>query len=537
MTRLARAAAPAILALATALVFGMAPTAAPGPAPTAASGATPAAAPAATAAADPRALRYPPLSISFPQPKTITLSNGLVVRLLEDHDLPIVDVAFFARGGTVYDPDDRAGLALLAMHAMRTGGTAALGPDEVDERLETLPADIDLGTDDDALSGSLSCLKGRFPEALAIFAGMLRQPRFDADRLESERGRVLESIRRRWDDPGAISHLLFARLVYGEDSPWARLPTAETIGRISRDDLAAFQKRYLRPGNLRLAVSGDFEPKEMQRLLEKTFGDWRGGKADLPPVARVVERPLSGVWVVERPLTQSSIALGHLGVTRFDPDKFPLNVVNEVLGEGGFTSRLMKEVRSARGLAYSVSGGVGLDSDRGLFEIRCRTRADATVQAVEAIRDVVRRFRDEGPTEEESREAKDAQTNSFVFTVDGTPAYMRQVLYYEHYGYPPDYLRTWRDKLAAVTREDAGRAARRHLQPEGMVILVVGNPKAFDRPLDSLGLGAPKTIRLPEAGGLPALGAAAAQTPAASAPGPAADPGRPAAAATAAPPS
>jgi predicted Zn-dependent peptidase len=533
MTRLARAAAAVILALAATLVF--VPAAAPG----AAAADPPAAAPAATtaAAADPRALRYPPLSISFPQPKTITLSNGLVVRLLEDHDLPIVDVAFFARGGSVYDSDDRAGLAFLAMHAMRTGGTAALGPDEVDERLETLPADIDLGADDDALSGSLSCLKDRFPEALAIFAGMLRQPRFDTDRLESERGRVLESIRRRWDDPGAISHLLFARLVYGEDSPWARLPTAETIGRISRDDLAAFQKRYLRPGNLRLAVSGDFEPKEMQRLLEKAFGGWCCGKADLPPVAKVAERPLSGVWVVERPLTQSSIALGHLGVTRFDPDKFPLSIVNEVLGEGGFTSRLMKEVRSARGLAYSVSGGVGIDSDRGLFEIRCRTRADATVQAVEAIRDVVRHFRDEGPTEEESREAKESQTNSFVFTVDGTPAFMRQFLYYEHYGYPPDYLRTWRDKLAAVTREDAGRAARRHLQPEGMVILVVGNPKAFDRPLDSLGLGAPKTIRLPEAGGLPALGAAAAQAPAASAQAPAAHPGRPGAAATAAPPS
>ena len=503
-TRVSIAALAATAAMTAVAVDAVSAAAAPAPASATASSSAP---------TDPRALRYPPLSMQFPAPGTVTLSNGLVVHMLPDRDLPIVDVAFIARGGSLYDPEDKAGLALLAMHAMRTGGTAALGPDDVDERLETLPAEIHLGADDDALTGSVSCLKDRFPEALSIFAGMLRQARFDADRLESERGRVLEGIRRRWDDPGSISHLLFARLVYGEDSPWARLPTAETIGRIQRDDLVSFQRACLRPGNMALAVSGDFDPREMQRLLEKTFGDWRGGKAELPTIPKVKERAIAGVYLVERPLTQSSIAIGHLGVGRFDPDKFPLYVVNEVLGEGGFTSRLMKEVRSTRGLAYSVSGGVGSDTDRGLFEVRCRTRADATVQAIEAIRDVIRGFRDQGPTDAETQEAKDAQTNSFVFTVDGLDEYMQQVLYYERYGYPADYLRTWRDKLAAVTRADAARAAKAHLAPDGMVVLVVGNPKAFDRPLESLGLGAPKTIRLPEAGGLPALGTAAA-TPA-----------------------
>jgi zinc protease len=515
MRRVVRSAANVLPAHAVALAVVLALAA--GAAPASPAVPNKAAAPAGPSAApqgDPRALRYPPLSISFPEPKTTTLKNGLVVHLLPDRDLPIIDVAFFARGGTIYDPEDKAGLALLAMHAMRTGGTAALGPDDVDEKLETLPADIDLSAEDDALTGSLSCLKDRFPEALAIFAGMIRQPRFDSDRLESERGRVLEQIRRRWDEPGTISHLLFARLVYGENSPWARLPTEETIGRVQRDDLVAFQKNVLRPGNLRLAVSGDFDPKDMQRLLEKTFGDWRGGKATLPAIPPIQERPMAGVYLVERPVTQSSIAVGHLGANRFDPDKYPLYVVNEVLGEGGFTSRLMKEVRSTRGLAYSVAGGVGTDTDRGLLEIRCRTRADATVQAIEAIRDVVSTFRDQGPTEEETREAKDAQTNSFVFTVDGTDAYMQQFLYYEHYGYPPNYLQSWRDRLQAVTRDDAARAAKKHLKPEAMVVLVVGNPKAFDRPLDSLGLGAPKTIRLPEAGGLPQLPQAASARPA-----------------------
>ena len=508
--------APAILAaLSTAALGAVAfaasaasPASAPSPAP-AVAGADGAPLP------DPRGLTYKPLEIRFPAPQTKTLGNGLVVHLLPDRDLPIVDLAFYARGGSVWDPADRAGLAVLAMHALRTGGTSALTPDQVDERLETLPADITLGAADDALTGSLSCLKDRLPEALSMFAGMLRSPRFDADRLESERGRYLEQIRRRWDDPGIASHLVFARLVYGEDSPWARLPTAETIGRVSRDDLAAFHRLHFRPGNLRLAVSGDFESKEMLRLIEKTFGDWRGGAADLPPVPRVREGSTRGVWLVERPLTQSAIALGHLGVNRFDPDKFPLSVGNEILGEGGFTSRLMKEVRSTRGLAYSVAGGVDSDSDRGLFEIRCRTRADATAQAIEAIREVVGHFRDEGPTEDEVRQAKDAQINSFVFTVDGTPAYMSQTLFYEHYGYPKDYLASWRDRLAAVTRDDAARAAKKHIQPESMVVLVVGNPDAFDKPLDALGLGALRRITLPEGGGLPRLEGPGAPSPAA----------------------
>lgn len=458
---------------------------------------------------DPYALTYPPLRLQFPAPTTTTLKNGLVVHLLPDPELPIIDLSFFAGGGSIYDPEDKAGLAALALHAMRTGGTATLTPDQVDQKLETLPATIDFDAGDDALNGSLSCLKDRFPEGLGILAGILRAPRFDAARLEIERGRALEEIRRRWDDPGEASSLVFARLVYGEHSPWARLDTTGTVSHIGRDDLVAWQKRFLRPGNLRLAVSGDFEPKKMVRLLEETFGSWEGGTTDLPKIPQVEDRIDPGVYLIERPVSQSTLALGHLGVNRFDPDRFPLFVVNEVLGEGGFTSRLMKEVRSARGLAYSVGGGVGSGTDRGLFEIRCRTRADATVQAIQAIREVIAGVREQGPTEDETRLAKDSEVNAFVFTVDGTSEFMEQFLFYEHYGYPPDYLQAWRGRLSAVTRDQAAAAAKHWLHPERMVVLVVGNPKAFDKPLQDLGLGEPRRITLPDGGGLPVVASSA----------------------------
>jgi predicted Zn-dependent peptidase len=471
---------------------------------------------------DPRTLQFAPLVVSFPRPETFRLRNGLVVHLLRDAELPIVDLAFYLRGGAIYDPPERAGLAVLATHLMRTGGTRDLPPDRVDEALESLPATLSIEAGDDSLSGRLSCLKDRFPEALGVLSAILREPRFDPARLEVEKARLVEEIRRRWDDPASIADLTFRLLVYGPASPWARLETVESVGRIGRDDLVAFHGRYIRPGNAILAVSGDFEPREMERLLRATLGDWRGGRADLPAVPRVGDAVPVGVHLVARPLTQSSIVLGHLGATRFDPDRFAIFVLNDILGEGGFASRLMKEVRSTRGLAYSVSGGVGSDTDRGLFEVTCRTRAGATVQAIEAIREVVRRLRDEGPTEEEMRRAKEAQLNRFVFTVDGTAPYMRAFLHYRYYGYPEDYLETWRDRLAAVTRDDVMRAARRFLHPEALAVLVVGDPGAFDRPLETLGLGPPRLIRPGDAGAPPEPAEPATSVP----PGPTAAPAR-----------
>jgi predicted Zn-dependent peptidase len=445
---------------------------------------------------DPRALRYPSLSISFPKPEKVALSNGLVAYLFRDNELPIIDLSLYARAGSIDDPPDKAGLAEIAAHLLRTGGTDEMTPDQVDEALEFMPARVSLGAGSDSVSGSVSALKARFPEGLRIFSRMLRAPRFDPARLEIERARILEEVRRRWDDPGTVADLNFRLLVYGQDSPWARLESAASIGRITRQDLIDFQQNTLRPGNVVIGVAGDFEPEAMKRLLRDVFGPWKDARVKRLAIAKIADRVTPGTHLIERPLTQSSIEIGHLGVNRFDPDKFPLKILSFILGEGGFSSRLMKEVRSTRGLAYSVGGGVGIDSDRGLFDISCTTKAGSTVASIKVIRDIVRQLREEGPTDEEVLQAKEAETNSFVFSVEGTSQYMRTHLYYAYYGYPPDYLQTYRDNIAKVTRADVLRAARKHMDPDRLVVLVVGNPKEFDAPLASLGMGDPKELRL-----------------------------------------
>jgi zinc protease len=452
--------------------------------------------PGAPPPGDPRSLTYPPLSISFPRPEEVRLSNGLLVYLFVDDELPLIDLAFFMKAGSIYDPPDKTGLSEIAMLLMRTGGTRDLTPDEVDEALEFMPATISLAANLDMASGTLSTLKSHFPEALRILSGMLRTPRLDPERLDLAKARIIEQIRRRWDDPVNIADLNFRMLVYGPANPWARLATTDTVEAVGRNDLRAFHRRYVHPNNMVVGIAGDFEPGAMKKLLRETFGSWAHAKVTPPRVPPLKATASPGVHFIERPLSQSNIEIGHLGANRFARDKFPLKILNFILGEGGFSSRLMREVRSTRGLAYSVGGGVGIDSDRGLFQITSRTRADATIEAIEVIREIMEQLREEGPTDEEVRQAKESSINSFVFSVEGTVSYMRAYLYYHAYNYPRNYLKTYRDNLSRVTRKQVRQAARKHIRPDRLVILAVGNPGAFDRPLASLELGDPRKIVL-----------------------------------------
>ncbi|MCZ6695922.1 MAG: pitrilysin family protein [Acidobacteria bacterium] len=474
-----------ILALLLALAWGM----------------TQAATPPAKPSLDPRSLSYPPLEINFPKPETVQLDNGLIVYLFVDRELPLIDLFFYMKAGTIYDPEQKAGLSSVAMASLRTGGTRHMTPDEIDETLEFMPARVRFSTGDDMASGSLSAHSDRFPEALKIFSAMLITPRFDPDRLDLAKARMIEGIRRRWDDPGDVAEIHFRSLVYGTESPWARLETEETLSSIEREDLVAFHRRYVRPNNMVMGIAGDFDRTAMKEMLRETFDAWRHAKVTPPRIPSLKATAWPGVHVIDRPLKQTSIAIGHLGANRFDDDKFPLKILSYILGEGGFSSRLMKEIRSTRGLAYSVGGGVGVDSDRGLFQITSSTRAGATVEVIEVVREIIDQLRKEGPTEDEVRRAKEASINSFVFSLEGTAQYMRSYLYYEAYNYPRDFLRTYRDRLAKVTRKKVLRAARKHIHPDRLVILTVGDPESFDRPLSTLGLGDPRTIAVSDGSG------------------------------------
>jgi zinc protease len=443
-------------------------------------------------------IQYPPLpGFAIPKPEVYTLKNGMRVFLLEDHELPLVQVNARIRTGSWYEPAEKTGLASILGDVQRSGGTTSLPGDRMDEVLALRAASIETGIAGDAGFASMDCLKGDFDEVFAIFADVLRSPAFPEDRIQLSKVQIASGIARRNDDPGAIAAREFTDLMYGEDSPLAREPEYATIAAVSRQDLVDFHARYYHPNNVYLGIVGDFSSAEMKKKVEAVLGGWkRGPEAKVAPPA--LREPKPGIYLVEKTdVNQSNIRIGHLGMRITDPDYFATQVMNEVLG-GSFASRLFSNVRSKKGLAYGVYGGVGAGYQApGIFLVGMGTKSETTVAGIEALREEVRGLFENPPTEAEIRRAKDSILNSFIFNYDSKEEVLAQQMIYAYHGLPPDFLETYRVNVEKVGPADVQRAAERWVHPDRMAVLVVGKPSDFDRPLTSLGAVTPVDITIP----------------------------------------
>jgi len=447
----------------------------------------------------PDELQFEPLSFSPLGAERTVLGNGMVVYLLEDHALPLFDAVAYCRAGSIYEPADKVGLATLTGTVMRTGGTTSITGDEIDEILEFMAASVEVEVDREAAVVTLSALAKDMTRALELFADILRHPVFSDDKLDLAKKAAIEEIRRRYDTPGSIIEAEFPKLIYGEDSVWARLPTDKTIGNISREDLVRFHKKYFVPNNMILGISGDFDTDDLKARLEALLGDWPSSPVSFPPIPPLEPVRAASVNYIHKETNQSNIRLGHLGVRRHDPDEFAIEIMNYVLGWGGFTSRLWKEVRSNRGLAYHVYGIMGRGLQRGIFEAGCQTSSQTTCEAIAVIRDVIAGMKEAPPSDDELALAKESKLNRFVFNFGSSAQIVRQRAALEFYGYASDYLDTYEANIMAVTREHVYQAANKHLHPDRLVILVVGDATKFDKPLSAF--GEVKTIEVPRAPG------------------------------------
>ena len=228
-------------------------------------------------------LVFPPLN--QPQPpvaQRVELDNGMIIYLLEDHELPIVDISARIRTGAIYEPGDKIGLAAITGAVMRTGGTASKTGDELDEILENLAASVEVGIGDDSGTASMSVLKEDLDTGLEILADVLMNPAFREDKIELEKVQHRSAIARRNDDPGSITSREFGKLIYGADSPYARTTEYDTINSITRDDLVAFHAKYFRPNNTILGVLGDFNSEEILGKIREAFKGWQPGKSTCP---------------------------------------------------------------------------------------------------------------------------------------------------------------------------------------------------------------------------------------------------------------
>lgn len=439
---------------------------------------------------DPRTMKFDPVTITVPEVERVVLENGLIVYLLPDRELPLVSVSAMIRTGSIYEPDDKVGLAGLTGIVMRTGGTARLAGDQVDEELEFLAANISMGIGGESGSASLDLLKKDLPQGLAIFADMLRTPAFESAKVDQAKRQALEAIRRRPDSPGGIAAREFRKLLFGADHPLGRESTTATVSRITRDDLVAFHRQFFAPNSLILGVTGDFEKPAMLDALRKAFGDWKPQAVALPALPPVTASPGAGrsVNILRRDLSQTHLRIGHLSVKEDDPNYFALVLLDDILGGNSFTSRLFRDVRSRQGLAYSVGSRiVPGNAGPGVFMMQALTKGPSTYQTLSSMLDHMERMRQEPVSPEELQLAKDAFLNSFVFSFADSGLIVGRLMGLEYHGLPKDFLQRFRDSVVRLTKEDLLRVARLHLHPDRVIILAVGKDNDFEKPLSAFG--------------------------------------------------
>jgi zinc protease len=461
-------------------------------------------------------IRYPALRpFDIPQPQRVVLDNGMVVLLIEDHELPLVEATALVRAGSRSEPADKLGLANLAANVLRAGGTTKMPSDPLDDFLESRAATIEARADNASTTVSLSALRQDFPDVLRLFADVLRRPAFDPQRLEVARNQAIGQISRQNDNPFQITFREFPKLVYGADSPYARSANYATLRAIRRDDLVAWHRARFQPDRIVLGLSGDFRTDEALALVREVFGDWQRGAAEPPAEIPYRKTPAPGVYFAEKPgAPQSQVMMGHLGVERNDPDYYALEVGNEVLS-GSFASRLFSSVRTRQGLAYTVFGGIDADWDHpGMARLFVNTKKETTGAGIAALLAEARKIiKDEPPTDAEVAKAKQGLLNAFVFNSDSPRSVLTQQLYFEFYGYPLDWLERYRAGIEAATPDQVRQAMARHLRPDEFAILVVGPSQGTDRPLTDFGKVSTVDLSLPGASAAPGQAPAQGKSP------------------------
>ncbi|MFH1573156.1 MAG: pitrilysin family protein [Acidobacteriota bacterium] len=469
---------------------------------------------AASAAAQipkhPSELSYPLLDYTPPKAASCrhVLSNGVVGYFVEDHALPLVNISMVIRAGSYLDAAGKEGLAAAVGSQIRAGGTTRLSAEQFDEEVDFLAANITSGIGDTSGSASVNFLSKDTEQALELFFEILRSPGFQQDRMDLYRSQALQQIERRNDQTGSIEAREWRRLLYGEKHFTNRWSTKASISAVTREDLIAFHGRYYHPGNIILAVSGDFQTADMKARLEKAMAGWPPGTAEIPPVPKPDHTPGPGIFMVHKAdVNQARVSMGHLGIVRGNPDEFAVDLMNDILGGSSFTSRITNRVRSDEGLAYdagsSFTAGVYYE---GQFAASFQTKSATVAQAARIVLDEINRIRAEKVGAGELETVKNYAVEIFPRFFSSAAAVAGTFANDEFTGRDPGYWETYREKIRAVTVDDIQRVARVYLHPDRLVVLVVGNvddvlkgnPDKSEFSFDALGLGKVTRIPLPD---------------------------------------
>ena len=320
-----------------------------------------------------------------------------------------------------------------------------------------------------------------------MFEDVLKNPEFRADKIEIAQKGMYDAISRRNDDPGQIAGREAAILVYGANNPYARVAEYKTVAAITRQDLIEWHGKYVHPNNIILGVVGDFDSSKMEARLREAFATWSKGPFAKTEIAPPVPAKPGYYQVDKIDVNQSQIQMVAVGIMRNTTDYFATSVFNEAFG-GGFSSRLFNDIRTAKGLAYGVGGGVGAGWDHpGMLRFMVSTKSKTTIESIQALDEEIADLAKRPINDEEIKRAKDSILNSFVFRFDSPEKVLWEKMAYEFYGYPLDFLENFQKQIEKVTKEDVAQVAAKYIHRDKMAVLVVGNASEFDKPLSSLG--------------------------------------------------
>ncbi|MFH1278471.1 MAG: pitrilysin family protein [Candidatus Eisenbacteria bacterium] len=433
----------------------------------------------------PDKLKFEELDYRPPAPAEFrrTLRCGATVYVAENHEVPTFDLTVLVRTGEMYEPVEKAGLGDMTAHLMRNGGVEGMTAREFDERIALLAAEISVSIGNDRGRADLFCLSKDIDEGLDLFAKVLRRPAFDPALIERYRTDVLSDLEQRNSSTSSIESREWQFLIYGDHPctvPYRR--TAASVKSITREDLVAYHRNHFFPKNFVVAVSGDFETAGILAKLDAMLEGWPDRALTLPAVPDDIPPPKPGVYMIAKEdVNQSRIRVGHLGVKRDIPDQYALMVMNEILGGGGFTSRIVRRVRSDEGLAYNAGSWFDRPVEYpGTFRAWFQTKHATAAFGTAIILEEIRRMIDEKCDPEAVENAKAGFISDVVNPFSSRRAIVNTFASDDYTDRPDGYWAEYTDHMKAVTPEDVQAAAREHLHPDRLVFLVVGDPDAVE---------------------------------------------------------